>query len=164
MKAEKLLISWALALLVSCAETDPESAFKRGNYAAAAVIWEARAKQDDADAQNHLGTHYLLGMGVERDYSAAKYWYEKAAKQGHPDAQRNLGSMYEAGHGSYAPDIEQAFIWYYAAHRQGHSLAGPSLEAIAGMTKLTPNNQIVLKKKAREYIVNEVLGPQDNDY
>jgi hypothetical protein len=164
MEFNKLFVYCAFLMLISCAEEiDPRIAFEKGDYASAFPIWKLRAENGDLEAQNFLGIHYLLGLGVKRDYALAKIWYEKAAINGHPDAQRNLGLMYESGHG-IPRDFEKAFIWFYAAHRQGHSRAGPSLEALAAMTKLTPNNQIVLKRKAREYIINEVLGVEDGDY
>lgn len=158
-----IVIFFVLSTLLACSEqSDPELAFKNGNYEVAFEIWKKRAEDGQPEAQNFLGTHYLFGLGIKKDIEHARYWYEKAAKHGHPDAQRNLGSMYESGLGSVAPDFEQAFIWFYAAHRQGHPLAGPSLDAL--VNKLTPNNKIVLKKQAREYIVNEVLGAEDDDY
>lgn len=164
MNCKKLSIYCSLLILFSCAEEiDPELAFKKGDYASAFPIWKARAENGDLDAQNFLGVHYLLALGVKRDFVLAKKWYEKAAIKGHPDAQRNLGLMYESGHGM-PRDFENAFIWFYAAHRQGHPRAGPSLEALAATTKLTSNNQIVLKKNARKYIINEVLGIEDGDY
>jgi len=91
----------------------------------------------------------------------AKKWYEKAAKSGHPDAQRNLGVMYESGHG-LARDFENAYIWLYAAHRQGHPRAAATLQSL--VSKLSPNNKMILRKKAREYIVEDVLGPEAGDF
>lgn len=160
---QRLLFLVSLFLFACTQEIDPEIAFKRGDYKRSFAIWKVQAGQGDLDAQNFIGTQYLLGLGVDKDLILAKQWYQKAAVSGHPDAQRNLGSMYEAGHGS-APDFEQAFIWFYAAHRQGNRHAGASLEALSSMTKLTPNNQLILKRQAREYIVNEVLGVGDKDY
>jgi TPR repeat protein len=164
MNYKILFIYCSLLILFSCAEEiDPRLAFEKGDYASAFSIWKVRAEQNDLESQNFLGIHYMLGLGVKRDFDLARKWYEKAARSGYPDAQRNLGLMYESGHGS-PRDFEKAFIWLYAAHRQGHPRAGASLEALAAMTKLTPNNQIVLKRKAKEYIINEVLGVADGDY
>lgn len=164
MNCKKIFIYFSFLLLFSCAkEVDPKIAFEKGNYASAFPIWKIRAEQGNLEAQNFLGIHYFLGLGVKKDFTLAKKWYEKAAIKGHPDAQRNLGLLYESGHGS-PRDFENAFIWFYAAHRQGHPRAGASLEALVGMNKLTPNNQIVLKRKARKYIINEVLGTEDGDY
>ncbi len=158
----KLFIYCLLFILLSCAEeVDPIVAFEKGDYATAFSIWEVRAEQNDLESQNFLGIHYLLGLGVKRDYGLAKKWYEKAAISGHVDAQRNLGLMYEAGHG-LPRDFENAFIWLYAAYRQGHPRAAASLQTL--VTKLSPNNKIVLRKKAKKYIVEDVLESDADDF
>jgi len=162
MKYKAIFLYCLLAVLFSCAEeVDPRLSFEKGDYTKAFPIWRVRAEQDDHEAQNFLGIHYLLGLGVKRDFSLAKKWYEKAAKNGHPDAQRNLGVMYESGHG-LARDFENAYIWLYAAYRQGHPWAAATLQTL--VTKLSPNNKIVLRKKAREYIVEDVLGTDAYDF
>lgn len=163
MKYKAIFIYCSLLVLFSCAEdVDPRIAFEKGDYAKAFSIWKVRAEQqDDQEAQNFLGIHYLLGLGVRRNYGLAKKWYEKAAQSGHPDAQRNLGVMYESGHGMVR-DFENAYIWLYAAHRQGHPRAAATLQSL--VSKLSPNNKIILRKKAREYIVEDVLGPDAADF
>ncbi len=158
----KFFIYCLLLVLLSCAEKiDPRGAFVKGDYAKAFSIWKVRAEKNDLESQNFLGIHYLLGLGVKRDFGLAKKWYEKAAISGHADAQRNLGLMYEAGHG-VPRDFENAFIWLYAAHRQGHPRAAASLQTL--VTKLSPNNKIVLRKKAKKYIVEDVLGSDADDF
>lgn len=162
MKYKAIFLYCSLLVLFSCAEeVDPRIAFEKGDYAKAFSIWKVRAEQDNQEAQNFLGIHYLLGLGVKRNYGLAKKWYEKAAKNGHPDAQRNLGVMYESGHG-LTRDFENAYIWLYAAYRQGHPRAAATLQSL--VTKLSPNNKIILRKKAREYIVEDVLGPDAGDF
>ncbi len=69
--------------------------------------------------------------------------------------------MYEAGHG-VPRDFENAFIWLYAAYRQGHPRAAASLQTL--VTKLSPNNKIVLRKKAKIYIVQDVLESDADDF
>ena len=163
MKYKEIFLYCALFVLFSCAEeVDPRLSFEKGDYAKAFPIWKVRAEQqDDQEAQNFLGIHYLLGLGVKRNYVLAKKWYEKAAKSGHPDAQRNLGVMYESGHG-LARDFENAYIWLYASYRQGHPRAAATLQSL--VTKLSPNNKMILRKKAREYIVEDVLGPDAGNF
>lgn len=162
MKYKAIILYCSLLVLFSCAEeVDPRLFFEKGDYAKAFPIWKVRAERDDQEAQNFLGIHYLLGLGVKRNYVLAKKWYEKAAKSGHPDAQRNLGVMYESGHG-LARDFENAYIWLYAAHRQGHPRAAATLQSL--VSKLSPNNKMILRKKAREYIVEDVLGPDAGDF
>ncbi len=158
----KLFIYCLLFILLSCAEeVDPIVAFEKGDYAKAFSIWEVRAEQNDLESQNFLGIHYLLGLGVKRDFRLAKKWYEKAAISGHVDAQRNLGLMYESGHG-LPRDFENAYIWLYAAYRQGHPRAAASLQTL--VTKLSPNNKIVLRKKAKKYIVEDILESDADDF
>ncbi len=162
MEFKKLFVVCAFLILFSCAEEiDPVLAFEKGDYASAFPIWKLRAEQNDLESQNFLGIHYLLGLGVKRDFVLARKWYKKAAIAGHPDAQRNLGMMYESGHG-LARDFENAYIWLYAAYRQGHPRAAASLQSL--VTKLSPNNKIVLRKKAREYIMEDVLGADADDF
>ena len=163
MKYKEIFLYCALFVLFSCVEeVDPRLSFEKGDYAKAFPICTVRAEQqDDQGAQNFLGIHYLLGLGVKRNYVLAKKWYEKAAKSGHPDAQRNLGVMYESGHGM-ARDFENAYIWLYAAHRQGHPRAAATLQSL--VSKLSPNNKMILRKKAREYIVEDVLGSDVGDF
>jgi TPR repeat protein len=48
------------------------------------------ALQGNADAQNNLGSMYVLGEGVEQNNSEAKKWYTKSAAQGNADAKANL--------------------------------------------------------------------------
>ena len=162
MKYKAIFLYCSLLVLFSCAEeVDPRLSFEKGDYAKAFPIWKVRAEQDDQEAQNYLGIHYLLGLGVKRNFVLAKKWYEKAAKSGHSDAQRNLGVMYESGHG-LTRDLESAYIWLYAAYRQGHPRAAATLQSL--VTKLSPNNKIILRKKARKYIVEDVLGPDAGDF
>lgn len=162
MEYKKLCIYCTLLVLFSCAEEiDPVRAFEKGDYASALPIWKLRAEQNDLQAKNFLGIHYLLGLGVNRDFVLARKWYKKAATAGHPDAQRNLGMMYESGHG-LPRDFENAYIWLYAAYRQGHPRAAASLQSM--VTKLSPNNKILLRKKAREYIMEDVLGADADDF
>lgn len=162
MKFKKLFVCCTLLVLFSCAEEiDPKIAFEKGDYANAVLIWKVRAEQNDLEAQNFLGVHYLLGLGVKRDFFLARKWYEKAAIAGYPDAQRNLGMMYESGQG-LVRDFEKAYIWLYAAYRQGHPRAAASLQSL--VTKLSPNNKIVLRKKAKEYIMKDVLEVDADDF
>lgn len=162
MGYKKLFLCCVLFSLFSCTqEIDPRIAFEKGDYAKALSVWKIRAEQNDLEAQNFMGIHYQLGLGVRRDFALAKKWYEKAASSGYPDAQRNLGLMYESGQG-LPRDFENAFIWLYAAHRQGHPRAAASLLSL--VSKLSPNSKLVLKTRARKYIVKDVLGPDAKDF
>ena len=151
-----------LVLMSACAEqNDPRAAFESGDYATSFRIWKQQAEAGDTSAQNYLGIHYYMGLGISRDYARAMQWYERAASVGDIHAQRNLGLMYEAGQGSER-DFEKAFVWLYAAHRQGNKNADGALDIL--VNKLSPNNKMQLKKVAKKYIINDVLGPSDSDY
>ncbi len=159
MRYNKFIICCFLFIGCSCTEdVDPKLAFEQGDYERVFPIWQRRASENDLDAQNFLGTHYLLGLGVKRDFALARKWYEKAARDGHPDAQRNLGLMYEAGHG-LPRNFEQAYLWLYAAHRQGHPRASATIPSL--VIKLSPNNMVLLRGEARQYIFNDVRGEDE---
>jgi TPR repeat protein len=149
-------------LLGACTEqNDPMAAFDQGDFDTSFRLWKQQAEAGDAYAQNYLGIHYYLGLGVPRNFSKALAWYERAAIAGDINAQHNLGLMYESGQG-VERDFEKAFVWLYAAHRQGNKNADAALDTL--MYKLSPNNKMQLRKVARNYIINEVLGPNDDDY
>lgn len=152
----------AILLFTACTEpTDPKIALEKGDYETALRLWLERAEQDDPEAQNYLGIQYYLGLGVNRDYRQAQQWYELSATNGYANAQRNLGQLYESGKLG-ARDFEKAYIWLFAAYQQGNSHAGSTLATL--VNKLSPNNKRLLKKKARQYILNDVVDPEDDDY
>lgn len=136
-------------------------AFEKGQYETALRLWRELADHGDPEAQNYLGIQYYLGLGVDRDYRLAQQWYELAATNGYANAQRNLGQLYESGKLG-ARDFEMAYIWLFAAYQQGNSHAGNTLATL--VNKLSPNNKRLLKKKARQYILNDVADPEDDDY
>jgi TPR repeat protein len=149
-------------LLGACAEQkDPKAAFDHGDFETSFRLWKVQAEAGDAHAQNYIGIHYYLGLGVPRNFSKALEWYGRAANVGDINAQHNLGLMYEAGQG-VERDFEKAFVWLYAAHRQGNKNAAAALDTL--INKLSPNNKMQLRKVARNFIFNEVLGPDDDDY
>ena len=51
------------------------------------------AEQGHADAQNNLGTAYLVGAGVPKDHAKAIRWFRKAADRKHVYAQDNLARV-----------------------------------------------------------------------
>ncbi len=88
-----------------------------------------RAKQEDAEAQFHLGLMYAYGHDVPQDYTEAMKWYLRAAEQGNVGAQNNLGVMYDEGQG-VTQNYTEAIDWYRKAADQGNSGAQYNL---AGM-------------------------------
>ena len=154
MKYSGYLLITVLFFLLSCTgSNDPKHAFEQGDYEKAYALWLPLARQGDVEAQNYLGIHYYLGLGVKRDYKEAVKWFETAAKEGFPDAQRNFGDMFQYGRG-VPQDYYKAFIWYFAASQQGHEIAKRSLENITGDNKLTPNQQMHAKLEANKFITD----------
>lgn len=82
----------------------------------------ARAEQNDAQAQDALGTLYRHGQGVAQDDAEAFKWYSKAAEQGYARARNNLGQMYFSGWG-VEQNMEKAFQWFQIAAEQGFATA-----------------------------------------
>ena len=71
---------------------DGEAAYQREDYATAYRLLRPLADQDNAEAQDMLGTMYVVGEGVPKDYSEAVKWYRRAADQGMPTRRATSGS------------------------------------------------------------------------
>lgn len=157
-----LLLACA-CLLAACGQpTDPKAAFHQGDYETSFELWLPLAMQGDLEAQNFIGIHYSLGLGVERNFRKASEWFQKAAETGFPDAQRNYGDMFY--YGRYVPqDYYQSFIWYFAASQQGHETAKRLLETLTSQNKLTPNQQMHAKLEANKYIADVQKRFQSHD-
>lgn len=108
----------ALVLVTACAQSDPDSAMRHGDFETAVELLTPRAEHGDPNAQYSLGVLYYIGAGTSRDYAKALHWFELAALAGHARAQRNLGSMFRQGLGTPKDDF-RAFGWYDAAHHAG---------------------------------------------
>jgi TPR repeat protein len=85
-------------------------AYRSGDYAAAATIWQPLAESGDPRAQYNLGSLYYDGQGVAQDKTLAIKWWGDAAAQGVIEAQHNLGLVYLSGDGA-DKDIEKARFW-----------------------------------------------------
>ncbi len=107
---------------------DAVSAYERGDYATALRGFRVLAEQDDAKAQNNLGSMYGKGEGVPQDYAEAVKWYRRAAEQGIAQAQTNLGVMHFTGRG-LPQDYEEAVKWWLKVAAQGHAQAQGALRA-----------------------------------
>ena len=89
----------ALLVLGACFKpADPAALFASGDYAAAYRLWLPLSEAGDATAQNYIGIHHYLGVGVKRNLGQATQWFEQSARAGEVNAQYNLGLMYENGH------------------------------------------------------------------
>lgn len=152
-----------LLLTAGCgSEKTAQQAFEAGDYATAYNLFRPMAEAGDREAQNYLGVHYYLGLGVQRNWRQALQWYEKAAKEGEPGAQLNCGLMFQNGYGT-DPDIGTAFMWYYASYRQGNAIAGRYMDSLADDNLLSPNQIDYAKLRARQYITNPVVSEQGSE-
>ena len=95
----------------------------KNNYAAKAL--KRLAKDNDAHAQNYLGSLYASGHGVKENQKLAALWYERAAKQGLAAAQFNLGFLLlngaEVGKHPVSADPETATRWLSKAAKQNET-------------------------------------------
>lgn len=139
-----------------------QEAFDAGDYITAYKLFKPRAEDGDVKAQNYLGVHYYLGLGVKRDLRKALQWYEKAAIQGDPEAQFNYGLMFHNAHGT-EQNITTAFKWYYASYRQGNPNAERYMNSLADDNLLSPNQIDYAKLQAKQYIANPVVTEQGSE-
>jgi TPR repeat protein len=121
------LFVWALSAWAGPME-DADAAFQRGDYAAAARLYQPLADRGDANAQTSLGVMYLRGLGARQDDRQALKWFRRAAALGSPTAQFNLGEMYFRARGVDQDQMEAA-RWYGRAAEQGHAQAQFTLAA-----------------------------------
>jgi TonB family protein len=112
---------------------DGQTAYDRGDYPAAQLLWRPLAEQGIARAQNNLGVLYENGKGVPQDINEALKWYRLAAEQNYGGAQNNLGLIYALGRG-VARDPVRAYMWF--------SLAASSLSGELGKTVMESRNVI----------------------
>lgn len=124
MKLKHMVIT--LLLVASTAWAGPfedaASAYKSGDYVAAAKGFRLAAAQGNAKAQVILGVIYTSGQGVVQDYAEAVKWFRLAAAQGDATAQSSLGVTYVTGRG-VVQDYAEAAKWYGLAAVQGNALA-----------------------------------------
>lgn len=139
-----------------------QEAFDAGDYITAYKLFKPRAEAGDVEAQNYLGVHYYLGLGVKRDLRKAFQWYEKAALQGDPEAQFNYGLMFYNAYGT-EHNITTAFKWFYASYRQGNPNAERYMNSLADDNLLSPNQIDYAKLQAKQYIANPVVTEQGSE-
>ncbi len=156
-----LIIVGICVSLSGCKTNDPRVAFADGDYQSSFRQWLLAAENGESEAQNYVGIHYHLGLGVERDYKTAAHWYRLAAEAGTGDAQRNLGTMYQLGLG-VSQDRVRAYACYSAAARLGHPRAWAYIETMAN--QLTANQVMEAKRLASAMLEdirkNAHLGPE----
>jgi TPR repeat protein len=92
---------------------------EKGNIPRASELYEAAARQGDANAQDALG-RLAFDADAEASYERARQWSELAAEQGHAAAQARLGTIYHEGLG-VERDPQQAAAWFLKAAQRGHA-------------------------------------------
>ena len=89
-------------------------------YAEGASLFEAFAKQGDAEMQRGLGICYEFGYGVVQNYNTAVYWYNQSTEQGDAEAECRLGLCYIHGKGTKQSDYLAAYHFESSA-KKGYS-------------------------------------------
>ena len=118
-----LAVSLALAALaagirpVAADWETGQSAYERGDMAAALEAWRPLAQAGNARAQAALGSLYIRGEGVAVDYAEALRWTRSAAEQGDVTGQFNMGTIYAGGLG-VERDYAVAAEWFARAAEQ----------------------------------------------
>lgn len=71
------------------------------------------------EAEAHMGTKYLFGMGVEQDDDKALQWFKLAAEREHAGALASLGNIYTGNHG-IPEDLAKSLHYWRRASLAGH--------------------------------------------
>lgn len=100
------------------------TAFQRGDFETARILWKQAAIKGDASAQYNLGLIFAEGRGVIRNPGAAISWWQLAAQSGHHQAQHNLALAYISGETiipgvAEKPRIDEAIILLRKAAQGG---------------------------------------------
>ncbi len=147
--ARAVLVGLLLCALSGCGGSDPKTAFYAGEYADSLAGFSALAEAGDLEAQNFLGLHYYLGLGVARDLPRATAAFERAALGSVADAQFNLGLMYMNGYG-IEQNNQRAYGWFFQSYNGGKKKARPYILFLAD--NVTPNAGL----QAREWVEQQV--------
>jgi uncharacterized protein len=147
LTASLLLVAMAGPAVAGPLE-DGEAAYQREDYATAYRLLRPLADQGNAEAQDMLGTMYVVGEGVPKNYSEAVKWYRRAADQGNADAQSHLGLMYHNGLG-VPQDYVRAHKWLNLSAARGNNFAIKYRDNIA--ERMTPAQIAEAQKLAREW-------------
>ena len=119
IRSEDGVIAWEEAV----------SAYKAGDYVAAARWFRRDAETGHSRAQAVLGAMYTHGLGVEKNYAEAAKWYRLGAEQGQSLALAGLAGLHEFGLG-IEMDWEKAAELYIRAGESGDAHAQARLGAL----------------------------------
>ncbi len=92
--------------------------FSLPQYDKVAFYWMSQAATKNSDAEYHLGSYYLDGIGTEVDYDRAYQIFNTLAAQNNHLAEMKLGQMCYYGKG-VDKDLEAAKKWFLRAARAG---------------------------------------------
>jgi TPR repeat protein len=125
------------------------SAYKRGDFETALVVFRPLAEKGDAKAQSILGLMYSYGEGVPVDYRESARWYRRAAEQNSSVAQYNLGMLYLEGKG-VSQNTDEAIKWLTNAADGGHFRARSELAKLPPTmtTAESEPRSVVMRKPA----------------
>lgn len=123
------------------------------NLKTAFTILKQSADLGHAQAQNHVGYFYEMGLGVQRDPYWAYVYYKKSASQGDAQAQNNLGSLYERGMG-INQNYQLATHFYALSEAQGNITARLNLAHLYEYDKV-PNRSILDAVKIYQDLANK---------
>jgi TPR repeat protein len=102
---------------------DAQAAHNRGDYTTELRLLRPLAEQGNAEAQEALGTLYVVGSGVPQDYVEAVKWFRMAAEQGFAEAMDDLARMYVQGQG-VPKNYVLAHMWFNLAAARRHPEPG----------------------------------------
>jgi hypothetical protein len=102
---------------------EARAADNRGDYTTELRLLRPLAEQGNAEAQEAVGTLYVMGCGVPQDYVEAVKWFRMAAEQGIAEAMDSLARMYIQGEG-VPKDYVRAHMWFTLAAARRHPEPG----------------------------------------
>jgi TPR repeat protein len=114
---------------------DANTAYEKGDFAAAREKFQWLAERGSPEAQLGLGALYEEGKGPLRNYEEATNWYSRAAKQGLARAQVRLARMYYFGR-HVRQDNFLAYIWLTLAAEQGDETGRRNRDKVAKLMSL----------------------------
>lgn len=151
---------------------DAIAAYKKHDFATAAVLFKQLADGGDPQAEHNLGFLYHVGRGVARNDAQAMIWHRKAADQGYAPSQFDVGQMFEDGEGVRA-DANQAIAWYTKAAERNYLPAEQKLADLYILRRDFANALVWVRKCAERgdpgeefnlgsFYFNGWAAPKDN--
>ncbi len=112
----KLIFSLSLALLLSFTASagtleDAEAAFEKGDYPIAFQLYYTLAIGNNANAQDMLGTMYILGVGVKQNFAQGVLWLTLAEANGSEDSADTRMTLIEQNKAQIIRDIVEKNIF-----------------------------------------------------